>query len=179
MDTDWPSPATITNHDRGPYALDVTRVSNIDEAAGIQNSRCYCDAGFGGRCCGVRATRTFDGCAIDGDSAHREDSPGTAFPANLLAHLDALGPIAGCHISSSDPDDTPRTGGPAGRRDRNRPTELDQPGPGRGRPPCTPMERVPCRDRSPERGSNGGAGLHLTHQRADAGSWLPHWFAGG
>ena len=75
--------------------------------------------------------------------------------------IGALGPIAGCHISSSDPDDTPRTGGPAGRRDRNRPTELDQPGPGRGRPPCTPMERVPCRDRGPERGSNGGAGLHL------------------
>src|SRR2546421_12865459 len=118
MDTAWPSPATITNHDRGPYALDVTRVSNIDEAAGIQNSRCYCDAGFGGRCCGVRAPGTFDGCAIDGASAHRGDSPGPAFPANLLAHP----PIAGCHTSSSDPRHTPRADGPPGRRDRERPT---------------------------------------------------------
>src|SRR5438876_5138153 len=108
MDTDWPSPATITNHDRGPYALDVTRVSNIDEAAGIQNSRCYCDAGFGGRCCGVRANRTFHGCAIDSDSVPREDSRGTAFTANLLAHRDARGPIAGCHICSSEPGDMAR-----------------------------------------------------------------------
>src|SRR2546425_1959789 len=179
MDTDWPSPATITNHDGGPYALDVTYVSNIDEAAGIQNSRCYCDAGFGGRCCGVRAIRTFDGCAIDGASAHRGDSQGTTFTANRLADRDALGPIAGCHISSSDPDDTPRIADPAGRRDRNRPMGPDQPGPSRSRPAGTPMERVPRRDRGPERGSNGGAGLHLTHQWADAGSWLPHRFAGG
>src|SRR5438067_2021550 len=114
MDTDWPSPATITNRNGGPYVLDATRVSSIDEAAGIQNSRCYCDAGFGGRCCGVRATRTFDGCAIDSDSAHREDSPGTAFTTNLLAHRDARGPIVGCHISSSQPSDTARIDGPAG-----------------------------------------------------------------
>src|SRR5438105_6869379 len=125
MGTEWPSPGTITNHDRGPYALDVTHVSNIDEAAGIQNSHGYCDAGFGGRCCGVCASRPFDGNSIKGDCAHWQRQPGAAYTANRLARLVALGPIPGCDGASPDPDDAPRINGPAARHDRNGPVGSD------------------------------------------------------
>src|SRR5437773_12305545 len=99
-----------TNQDVSPYALGVTSVSNIDEAAGIQNSHCCCDADFGGRCCGVRAAWALAGRAIDRASAHWEDSPAAAYPANRLAYRDARGPIADCHSPRSGSDDTPRTG---------------------------------------------------------------------
>src|SRR6266480_6754109 len=88
-----------------PYALDARRVSNIDETAVIQISRCYCDLGFGGRCCGVRSTRTLDCCAIECGSAHRHDWRGSAFTANRLADRDALGPIAGSHGPSPGTND--------------------------------------------------------------------------
>src|SRR5437867_10716286 len=93
---------STTIHHVSPYALQVTSVSNIDETADIQNSRGYCDLGSCGRCCGVSAARTFDCCAIECGSAHREDSPGTS---NRFADGDAIRPIAGCHSPSPDPND--------------------------------------------------------------------------
>src|SRR5437773_12169193 len=169
---------STTIHEVSPYALNVTSVSNIDETADIQISRCYRDLGSCGCCCGVSAAEPFDCCAIECGSAHREDWRGAAFTANRLADRDAIGPIAGCHSPSPDPNDAGIDGAAAGRR-WHRPVGPDQPGSGFGRPARTPMERVPRCDRHPERGPNGRAGVHLTYHRANAGPRLPPWFAGG
>ena len=134
-----------TNQDVRPYALGVTSVSNIDETADIQNSRCYCDLGSCWRCCGVSAARTFDCCAIECGSARREDWRGAAFTACRLADRDAIGPIRGRRGTSPDPNDA-GTDGPAAGRRRHRSVGPDQPGSGCGRPAGTPVERLPCRD---------------------------------